>query len=111
MSEVTKTFKYSQSGQKGSLLILVIVLLTTIGFAVYNNFLKSDINKISAQIREHETRIEKLESQKSVYIYSLIKRHQKVLDEMDERSMITKYMDHLQAMKAHYDFDLRGFQF
>lgn len=110
MSDVTKTFKYSQSGKKWSLFLLASVILITVWFAVYNHFLTKDINKITAQITEHESRIETLEWEKSVYIYSLIKTHKKVLDEMDQRSMVTKYMDHLEKMKAHYDFEIRGFE-
>ena len=110
MSEVTKTFKYSQSGQKLSIGFLVGVLLLTISFSFYDFSLNKDIDKLRADITEHQDKVEKLEAQDNVYIYSLIKRHQSVLDEMDERSRITKYMDHLQTIVSHYDVDMRGFK-
>ena len=110
MSEVTKTFKYSQSGQKLSIGFLIGIIVLTVSFSLYDFSLNKDIDKLRTDITEHKNKVEKLEAQDNVYIYSLIKRHKSVLDEMDERSRITKYMDHLQTIVSHYNVDMRGFQ-
>lgn len=111
MAEVIKTFKYSKTGKFGSLILLAVIIWITASFAIYDFFLKKDIVKINAQIVEHLESIKKLEWEKKVHVYSLIKKHQKILTQLDERSHITKYMDHLTAMSKHYDFEARGFQF
>lgn len=111
MAEVIKTFKYSKTGKFGSVILLVAVIWITACFAIYDFFLKKDIVKINAQIVVHQDSIKKLEWEKKVHVYSLIKKHQKILTELDERSHITKYMNHLTAMSKHYDFEARGFQF
>lgn len=110
MSDVGKAFKYAQSGKKWSLILLILVIVLTVWFSVYDHILTKDIKKIRADINEHKARIEKLEAQDNVYIYSLIKRHKKILNELEEKSRITKYIDHLDKMLKHYDYQMRGFQ-
>lgn len=110
MSEVIKTFKYSKSWQYWSLIVLAIVIFMTVSFGAYDYFLKKEISQIKNQISEHRKSIEKLEGQKNVHVYSLIKTNQKVLDNLDERSHITKYMEHLTSMSEHYNFEVRWFQ-
>lgn len=109
MAEVTKTFKYSQTGKYGALILLATVVLLTAAFSVYDYFLDKEITNLSAQIEVHESRIKKLESQNNVYVYSLVKKHKDILDTMDERSKITKYFNHLLTVVDHYDFEIRGF--
>lgn len=109
MNKVTKTFKYSQTGKYWSLILLAIVLIITIGFFVYNYFLEKDISRLSNEISEHKNKIEKLESQNNIYVYSLIKKHKWIIDELDERSKITKYLSHIEKIVNHYNFDIRGF--
>jgi hypothetical protein len=109
MAEGTKTFKYSQTGKYGTLILLAAVVLLTTAFSVYNHFLEKKITNISAQIEGHKSNIIKLESQNNVYVYSLIKKHKIILDTMDERSKITKYFNHILTIVDHYDFEIRGF--
>ncbi len=75
MSEVTKTFKYSKSGKLGSAIVLALVILVTVAFSVYNHFLMNDINDLNTQIKTHKTKIENLNAQKDVHVFSLIKKH------------------------------------
>lgn len=110
MTQVNKTFKYSQKGKWGKLTFLFIVILATIGFTVFNFFLEKEINEIKVKVADHKTTIEELESEKKVYIYSLLKLHESTLSKMDERSNITKYIDHLDKMKEHYNVEIRWFQ-
>ena len=110
MKEVNKAFKYSGKGKFGNLIFLFIVVIVTIGFAIFNFFLEKEITAIQEQVTEHKTTIKGLESQKKVYIYSLLKLHEWALFAMDERSNITKYINHLDVMKDHYNLEMRGFK-
>jgi len=110
MVDVTKTFKYSQSWKTVSLIILWLVILITVAFAVYNHFLKNDISDLQVKITEHNKTIEQLKSQKNIHVYSLVEQHREVLWELDKRSHINKYLEHLTAMSSHYNFEARGFQ-
>lgn len=109
MSKVTKTFKYSQTGKYWSFIILSLVLIITLGFFTYNYFLEKDISRLSWEIEEYNNRIDTLESQKNVYVYSLMKKHKWILDELDKRSQVTKYLNHIEKIVYHYNFNIRGF--
>jgi hypothetical protein len=109
MTQENKAFKYSQKGKWGNLIFLFIVIITTIGFAVFNFFLEKEINTLNTNISDHKIIIKELESQKKVHVFSLLTLHKSVLAKMDERSMITKYIDHLDVMKKHYNVEIRGF--
>lgn len=110
MSEVTKTFKYSQSSKYWTIMLLLAVIVITIGFAVYNHFLEKEIVNISQKIEKHTQTIDNLKWEKKVHVFSLIKTHKSILEEMDERSHITKYINHVMAMSQHYNFKARGFK-
>lgn len=109
MVETTKTFKYSKSGKAWSLILLWVVIIVTLCFSLYNYFLEKQISELNTQISEHNQTIEKLKSQKNIHVYSLIKQHGKVLWELDKRSQITLYLEHLTTMSSHYNFEARGF--
>lgn len=109
MAEVTKSLKYSQKSKWGNMIFLFIVILITIGFATYNFFLEKEIVKIEAKIQTHKTLVKELEGQKKVYVYSLLKLHKQTLAKMDERSNITKFIDHIDTMKEFYNVEMRGF--
>jgi hypothetical protein len=83
--------------------------LTTIGFAVFNFFLEKEINTLNTKVSEHKVTIKELESQKKVHVFSLLTLHKSTLAQMDERSNITKYIDHLDIMKEYYNVEIRGF--
>jgi hypothetical protein len=107
MAEVNKTFKYSQTSKIGKFIFLFIVIFLTISVAFYNSYLEKEITKLETQVEEHKAEVKKLESQKKVYVYSLILLHKSILKKMDERSHITKYIDHLDTMKEHYNLEMR----
>jgi len=109
MTQENKAFKYSQKGKWGNLIFLFIVILTTIGFAVFNFFLEKEINTLNTKVSEHKVTIKELESQKKVHVFSLLTLHKSTLAQMDERSNITKYIDHLDIMKEYYNVEIRGF--
>ena len=66
-------------------------------------------NNIDELINEHKITIKELESQKKVHVFSLLTLHKTTLAQMDERSKITKYIEHLDIMKEHYNVEFRGF--
>lgn len=110
MIQVNKAFSYSKKGTKGNIVFLCIVIWITIGFTAYNFFLEKEVISIQQKVIQHENTIKELESQRKVHIYSLLKLHESTLSEMDERSNITKYIDHLDMMKNKYNLEFRGFK-
>lgn len=110
MTQVNKTFKYAQKGKWVNLIFLLIVIVITIWFAVFNFFLEKDIINIQTKVDEHKVLIKELESQKKVHVFSLMTLHKSTLAQMDERSNITKYIEHLDIMKDHYNVEIRWFK-
>ncbi|MCP4524271.1 MAG: hypothetical protein GY828_08710, partial [Candidatus Gracilibacteria bacterium] len=109
MVETTKTIQYLHKGRKGAVIFFIIVLLLTLGFKGYNMSLEKKAEAINNTIMGHKKVIEELESNKKIVIYALIQENKKLLSEMDKRSHVTKYIDHLDYIRNQYKVDMRGF--
>lgn len=109
MSEHAPKFTYSNRGQKISIFLLVFVVVITVWLAIFNTINSNKIQDMQATLEEHKNTVKELKAEKKVYVYELKTLHKNILDTLDERSKISKYISHLQQTEDKFNLQLRGF--
>jgi septal ring factor EnvC (AmiA/AmiB activator) len=99
----TEVKKAKNNTNKNSIIFLVVVLLSTIAMAIYNNSLQKDIEKLKNNISLIETSIKEVESDKKLQIYSLLELNSSVIKSYKSMNNITRYINHMNVIQAKYD--------
>ena len=110
MEEVNVINKKTNSGYKSSIVFLAIVIITTVGLSIYNNFLVSEIKKIQKSITSIESNITEVEKDKNLQIYSLLELNKWVIDSYKVMNNVTKYINHMDVIEDKYQLKFSWFK-
>jgi len=109
MEEVNKVVKKSKNNTN-SIVFLIIVVLSTIIMAIYNNSIRNDIEKIKTNISWIESSIKEVENDKKLQIYSLLELNSNVIKSYKSMNNITMYINHMNVIQAKYDLSFKWFK-
>ncbi len=98
MSEINKVVKTKKSFPFGPFLVFALVVAGTIGLYFYNMKLQKDITEEEAQVASYQKEIDSLVKNKNIQIAKLLKNNADTLKKLEERSRISKYIDHLSSI-------------
>lgn len=87
----------------GPLIFLWVVLLLSVGLFLYNWKVERNISDLNNKISQRINDIETLKNDPKVQVYSLIQNNKNTIDTLENRSKITQYIKHLNAISNKYD--------
>jgi len=102
----------NNSGKKQhlwSIIFLIIVIILTLSLFWYNIYLEKKSEELTTKVKELENSIKEVESDDSFKVFSLIDANKKVLKELEKRTKITNYIQHLYFLKQEYDLNFKWF--
>ena len=71
--------------------------------------MKSQISELNTTLKKHETTIAELKADRNVFVSELVTLHENTLNELDKRSKITEYINHLEELTQSYNVSFREF--
>lgn len=92
-----------------SFVFLWIVLSFTLVLFLYNWKLDHDIIDLNEKISQRITDIETLKNDPKIQVYSLIENNKTTIEILENRSKITEYIKHLDAISKKYDVTFEWF--
>lgn len=90
-----KTFNSWKNIPIVSISLFILIALLTVWLYSYNMFLSKQINSKKTELSKVEKNIKELKSDRKLQVYYLLKENSWVIEELEKRSMVTDYINHL----------------
>jgi len=94
---------------KNPLIFLWFVVIVSLGLFLFNWRLDYTNKDLDTKISDRVADIKTLENDPKIQVYSLIEANKTTIDNLEKRSHITKYINHLKAISKKYDMSFDGF--
>jgi len=94
-----------------SITFFLVTVLVTLWLLSYNYFIDNNITSLQKEINITEQSIAEINTNKDISIYKLISSNRKALNDLEAKSNITSFIEHLNNVKQWYNIDLRWFNY
>lgn len=92
-------------------LFLFISLLIVIWLFSFNLYLEKNIESTKQKIIWYENSIKEKQSNKAVQAYTIINQNKTLLDELEKKSQINKFIYHLRELQNTYSISFKWFNY
>ena len=106
-----KLYKIKKGNFTFSISFLSIVILLTASIFFYNSFLEKKQKAMQVEIKNLDSAISEIQSNKDLQIYNLLALNKKSIDLLKKNSQITRFINHLKVISSKYDLSFKGFNY
>lgn len=90
---------------------LGLSILIVISLFSFNYYLETQIDSKQSKIAEFDASIKEKQKDKSVQVYNLIKENKKLIEELDKKSQINKFIYHIRELQWTYSVIFKWFNY
>jgi len=91
--------------------LLVISILIVWWLYAFNYSLEAKISKLDEKIVNFDNSIKAKQKNKTIQVYNLLKENKKVIEDLDKKSKINKFIAHLRETQNTYWLTFKGFNY
>ena len=82
------------------IIFLVLVIALTVSLFFYNSFIQKQVEDLKIKTAELNKTAETISNKSEVQVYTLIDNNRSVISELEKRSKITAYIDHIESLES-----------
>lgn len=90
---------------------LALSIFIVVGLFGYNYYLEKNVSNLEKKIAEYDISIKEKQKDKKVLVYNLLKENKKIIEDLDKKSKINKFIYNLREIQNTYWVLFKGFNY